>query len=103
MIANKKELVGDLVSKAKQIELLIQSMPVPESEESQVLNLQKLEEEMQQANEEYIAALDRASGLLAIHLHAMITDQVTEDLHAQVTEVLRDMLDEPQISTVVSA
>jgi hypothetical protein len=34
--ANKKELVQDLIVKAKQIEYLIQSLPVPEPEEQQV-------------------------------------------------------------------
>lgn len=34
--ANKKELVTDLVTKAKQIEVLIHALPVPESEEEQV-------------------------------------------------------------------
>ncbi|KAI5118668.1 hypothetical protein M0805_001041 [Coniferiporia weirii] len=75
--ANKKELVEDLVSKAKQIEVLIRSLPTPESEETQALRFQKLEEEMQQANEEYAAALNRA-----------------KDLHAQVSDVLREMLNE---------
>jgi hypothetical protein len=34
--ANKKELVDDLMVKAKQIEYLIQSLPIPEPEEVQV-------------------------------------------------------------------
>jgi mediator of RNA polymerase II transcription subunit 21 len=34
--ANKKELVNDLMMKAKQIEYLIQSLPTPEPEEVQV-------------------------------------------------------------------
>jgi hypothetical protein len=34
--ANKKELVDDLMVKAKQIEYLIQSLPTPEPEEVQV-------------------------------------------------------------------
>lgn len=34
--ANKKELVRDLVNKAKQVEFLILSLPVPEREEDQV-------------------------------------------------------------------
>ena len=34
--ANKKELVEDLMVKAKQIEYLIQSLPIPEPEEVQV-------------------------------------------------------------------
>jgi mediator of RNA polymerase II transcription subunit 21 len=34
--ANKKELVEDLMMKAKQIEYLIQSLPIPEPEEVQV-------------------------------------------------------------------
>ncbi len=35
-IANKKELVTDLMAKAKQVEYLIQSLPQPEEEEEQV-------------------------------------------------------------------
>jgi mediator of RNA polymerase II transcription subunit 21 len=35
-VANKKELVTDLLVKAKQIEYLIQSLPEPEAEEVQV-------------------------------------------------------------------
>ena len=34
--ANKKELVSDLMAKAKQIEYLIQNLPIPEPEEAQV-------------------------------------------------------------------
>ena len=34
--ANQRELVTDLVVKAKQVEYLIQSLPVPEPEEEQV-------------------------------------------------------------------
>src|ERR1700677_4955914 len=34
--ANKKELVSDLMAKAKQIEYLIQNLPTPEPEEVQV-------------------------------------------------------------------
>ncbi|KAH0838695.1 hypothetical protein J3R83DRAFT_7023 [Lanmaoa asiatica] len=33
--ANKRELIDDLIVKAKQIEVLIQSLPVPEPEETQ--------------------------------------------------------------------
>ena len=35
-VANQKELVTDLKQKAKEIEYLIQSLPVPEPEEDQV-------------------------------------------------------------------
>ena len=35
-IANQKELVTDLITKAKQIEYLINSLPEPEPEEEQV-------------------------------------------------------------------
>lgn len=59
-VENKKELVVDLVRKAKQIELLINSLPVLEPEETQAGRFVQLEEEMQAANKEYKAALDRA-------------------------------------------
>jgi len=38
MTANKKELVADLIVKAKQIEYLVNSLPEPEPEEDQVLS-----------------------------------------------------------------
>jgi len=74
---NKKELVQDLMVKAKQIEYLINALPVPEPEETQALRLQSLEEQMSQANDEYIRAVNRTRGL-----------------HQRITEVLRSMLDE---------
>ncbi|KZP22072.1 hypothetical protein FIBSPDRAFT_931300 [Athelia psychrophila] len=73
--ANKKELVTDLVVKAKQVEYLIQSLPEPEAEEVQATRLQVLENEMTEANAEYIQAVNRA-----------------KDLHRQVSDVLRTML-----------
>ncbi|KAI0358860.1 hypothetical protein OH77DRAFT_1448025 [Trametes cingulata] len=78
--ANKKELVTDLIVKAKQVEYLIQSLPEPDPEEKQVERLETLEEEMTQANAEYIQAVNRA-----------------KSLHAQICDVLRNMLDEPDI------
>jgi mediator of RNA polymerase II transcription subunit 21 len=56
---NKTELVVDLVRKAGQIELLINSMPVPEPEETQTALFVQLEEGIQLANAEYTAALER--------------------------------------------
>ncbi|KAH9850587.1 hypothetical protein C2E23DRAFT_834607 [Lenzites betulinus] len=78
--ANKKELVTDLIVKAKQVEYLIQSLPEPDPEEEQVERLQALEQEMALANAEYIRAVNRA-----------------KNLHAQICDVLRNMLDEPDI------
>ncbi|KAI0809202.1 hypothetical protein BC629DRAFT_1100821 [Irpex lacteus] len=74
---NKKELVHDLMVKAKQVEYLINALPVPEPEEVQATRLQSLEEEMTQANEDYLKAVNRAR------------------LHKRITEVLRNMLNEP--------
>lgn len=78
--ANKKELVADLVVKAKQIELLIQSLPEPEPEEAQARRLQGLEEEMAEANAEYIRAVNRA-----------------KSLHQRMSLLLRTMLDEVEL------
>ncbi|KAJ7629236.1 hypothetical protein DFH06DRAFT_722699 [Mycena polygramma] len=75
--ANKKELVTDLIVKAKQVECLITSLPEPEAEEEQAKRLQLLDEEMAIVNEECISAVARS-----------------KNLHAQITEVLRIMLEE---------
>ncbi|KAJ7737557.1 hypothetical protein B0H16DRAFT_1661878 [Mycena metata] len=75
--ANKKELVTDLIVKAKQVEYLIKSLPEPELEEDQAKRLQALDDEMTIANEEYIQAVARS-----------------KDLHAQITDTLRLMLEE---------
>ncbi|KAF7793319.1 hypothetical protein EIP86_004431 [Pleurotus ostreatoroseus] len=57
---NKREMVSDILVKAKQIEYLINSLPQPESEETQAKRLESLEQEMTQANEEYMKAVNRA-------------------------------------------
>ncbi|KAF9078286.1 hypothetical protein BDP27DRAFT_1309353 [Rhodocollybia butyracea] len=73
--ANKKELVTDLIRKAKQVEYLVKSLPEPEPEEAQAQRLQQLEEEMQIANTEYALAVKRL-----------------KSLHTEVSELLRSML-----------
>ncbi|KAJ7310989.1 hypothetical protein DFH08DRAFT_898303 [Mycena albidolilacea] len=75
--ANKKELVNDLIVKAKQVEYLIKSLPEPEPEEEQAKRLQTLDDEMTLANAEYVQAVARS-----------------KDLHAQITDTLRLMLQE---------
>ncbi|KAG6812384.1 hypothetical protein H0H92_003065 [Tricholoma furcatifolium] len=75
--ANKKELVSDLMVKAKQVEYLIKSLPEPEPEEVQAQRLAALEEEMHVANAEYIRAVNRA-----------------KDLHAQVKQALLKILED---------
>ncbi|KAJ7069597.1 hypothetical protein C8F01DRAFT_519667 [Mycena amicta] len=67
--ANKKELVADLMVKAKQVEYLIQSLPQPEPEAEQAKRLQILDAEMSIANEEYTQAVSRSK-----QLHAEISD-----------------------------
>ncbi|KAJ3932569.1 MAG: hypothetical protein NXY57DRAFT_960753 [Lentinula lateritia] len=83
--ANKKELVTDLIRKAKQVEYLINSLPEPEPEEIQAQRLQQLEDEMQLANTEYIQAVNR---LKALH------EQVTELLRSMLTEVNEGLVDD---------
>ncbi|KAJ4476369.1 hypothetical protein C8J55DRAFT_431456 [Lentinula edodes] len=83
--ANKKELVTDLIRKAKQVEYLINSLPEPEPEEIQAQRLQQLEDEMQLANTEYIQAVNR---LKALH------EQVTELLRSMLTEVNAGLVDD---------
>ncbi|KAI0078541.1 hypothetical protein K474DRAFT_1593885 [Panus rudis PR-1116 ss-1] len=79
--ANKKEMVNDLLTKAKQIEFLINSLPEPEPEEAQAHRLEALQEEMTRANEDYIRAVNRA-----------------KDLHRRISETLRSMLDDNGVS-----
>ncbi|GLB36824.1 putative subunit 21 of Mediator complex [Lyophyllum shimeji] len=81
--ANKKELVADLMVKAKQVEYLINSLPEPEPEEEQAKRLAALEEEMQVANTEYIQAVNRA-----------------KNLHAQVKEALLSILSDTDADLV---
>ncbi|KAJ7717173.1 hypothetical protein DFH07DRAFT_861552 [Mycena maculata] len=69
---NKKELVTDVIVKAKQVEYLIKSLPEPEREEEQAKRLRALDEEMTVANDAYIQAVARS-----------------KDLHVQITDVLR--------------
>ncbi|KAK6995852.1 hypothetical protein R3P38DRAFT_3329906 [Favolaschia claudopus] len=83
--ANKTELVTDLMVKAKQVEYLIQSLPEPEPEDEQEKRLRALDEEMTLANEEYIQAVARS-----------------KDLHAQISSVLRLMLEETDSGLVTS-
>ncbi|KAK2459796.1 hypothetical protein APHAL10511_008228 [Amanita phalloides] len=83
--ANKKELVTDLIVKAKQVEYLINSLPEPEPEEEQAKRLQALEDGMTLANEEYIQAVNRA-----------------KDLRSQVSEVLRMMLSESDADVLIA-
>ncbi|KAF8148535.1 hypothetical protein K438DRAFT_1936052 [Mycena galopus ATCC 62051] len=81
--ANKKELVTDLIVKAKQVEYLIKSLPEPEPEEEQAKRLKILDEEMTVVNEEYMQAVARS-----------------KDLHAQINDVLRLMLQETETGLV---
>jgi len=74
---SKKEMVGDLMMKAKQVEILISSLPEPEAEEAQTNRLNQLEEDMTRANEDYIRAFNRA-----------------KNLHSTISAMLRSMLDE---------
>ena len=84
-------MVTDLVTKAKQIEYLINSLPEPEPEEIQVnscsallkillstiynvqaLRLKALEDEMTIANEEYMRAVNRVSESYSSSLNVRI-------------------------------
>jgi len=73
--ANKRELVDDLIKKAKQIEILIKSLPIFDPEEEQISRLSALEQEMGVANQEYREAVDRA-----------------KMLHKEVSDILEVML-----------
>ncbi|KAG8902645.1 hypothetical protein FRB99_004297 [Tulasnella sp. 403] len=60
-LSNQKELVADFVNKAKQIEVLINSLPPPDTSDNQTERLHQIEAEMKIANDEYKQALQRAS------------------------------------------
>ncbi|KAF5361071.1 hypothetical protein D9756_004647 [Leucocoprinus leucothites] len=107
--ANKRELVTDLIVKAKQIDYLINSLPEPEPEEAQAKRLEVLEEEMKQANEEYAKAVSRASEyFVVLHVVLRVINSFSfsrgnriEDLHSQVSEVLKLMLSETDADLIV--
>ncbi|KAN0101012.1 hypothetical protein V8E55_000996 [Tylopilus felleus] len=84
--ANTRELVDDLIVKAKQIQVLIQSLPVPEPEETQAHRLEALETAMTEANEDYVQAVDRA-----------------RRLHRQYSELLRSLLDNADVEVDVAS
>jgi len=73
--STKRELISELVRKAKQVELLINSLPAPEPENQHVARLAELQDEMAAANEEYRQAVNRA-----------------RDLHRQISTILKIML-----------
>lgn len=61
MQESTRELVEDLVQKAKEVEVLIAALPAPtETEEEQAAELAALEEQVQVANREYRDALSEA-------------------------------------------
>ncbi|GJJ13963.1 hypothetical protein Clacol_008220 [Clathrus columnatus] len=81
---NQDELVADLMRKAKEIEYLIGTLPLPESTVDQGLRLEQLEKKMQIANDEYRSALER-----------------TRALHSHINEMLQRLLsDGEQISSM---
>ncbi|KAG6854539.1 hypothetical protein C0991_005451 [Blastosporella zonata] len=90
--SNKKELVADLIVKAKQVEYLIKSLPEPELEEAQAQRLAVLEEEIQVANADYIRAVHRASACPITSCPGGAEFYTPEDLHAQVKEALLKIL-----------
>ncbi|KAG9011967.1 hypothetical protein FRB94_007160 [Tulasnella sp. JGI-2019a] len=67
----QKELVKDLMDKAKQIQVLIDALPPPDLEDNQAVRLEKIDAEMRVANEEYRQAIQRARAL-----HAELSDTI---------------------------
>ncbi|KAG8859088.1 hypothetical protein FRB96_004658 [Tulasnella sp. 330] len=59
-LSNQKELVKDLMDRAKQIQVLIDALPPPDVEDNQAERLEKINAEMRAANEEYREAVQRA-------------------------------------------
>jgi len=99
-VENKKELVVDLVRKAKQIELLINSLPVLEPEEMQAARFVQLEEEMQVANVEYKAALDRARMSSSGSWPPLyVLTSLSGALHKEITATLRILTDMQDIAS----
>jgi hypothetical protein len=97
--------------KAKQIECLIESLPVPESDEVMVRDrdtaglsytdpdqdgrLRELNDEMNVANEEYAQALDRASTSTAQLRVLSLSKAFAENLYRELTETMDILLADP--------
>ncbi|EXX79969.1 hypothetical protein RirG_000490 [Rhizophagus irregularis DAOM 197198w] len=61
---NQQEIVQDVVKKAKQIEILIDNLPgLRNTEQEQFDMIKELNKEMQEANLEYIKAVEDAESL----------------------------------------
>ncbi|KAG8855787.1 hypothetical protein FRB91_001676 [Serendipita sp. 411] len=90
---NKRELIVDLVRKAKQIELLIDSLPLPEPEGSQALRLEALEAELQKQNAEYKVAVERASLYIPLKVGLAVDRPFTGLLHRDITRAFRELTD----------
>lgn len=65
MADNIEELTDDLVGKAKEMERLIQALPRERDETDVKADLKKIDEEMVEANEGFLGALDEALRLRA--------------------------------------
>ncbi|KAB5592994.1 hypothetical protein CTheo_3548 [Ceratobasidium theobromae] len=94
--ANKRELVNDLITKAKQIEYLIASLPPPEPEPEQAARLISLEAQIKQANEEYRQALARARRLhtqVGEALQLMLSDVETSNTNSEANTKAIEMLE----------
>ncbi|KAL8290313.1 hypothetical protein RQP46_002571 [Phenoliferia psychrophenolica] len=78
---NQKELVGDFLRKAKQLEYLISALPTPPVDlDDDEQDLEDLEREMSEVNAEYLDALAVAEDLhqqLSVSLHAALSTKST--------------------------
>ncbi|CAG8438652.1 17815_t:CDS:2 [Acaulospora morrowiae] len=63
--SEQQEIVHDICTNAKQIELLIAALPgINRSESEQIATFKALEQELQEANEEYQRSIQNAESLL---------------------------------------
>lgn len=93
LVANRRELVTDLLKKAKQLEYLISVLPSPPEQDTYEADFAQLDQELKEANAEFKETLSTA-GLSFLILMACKNAYLhfKESLHTELQSILKDLM-----------